>query len=406
MPFNPADYLIAPAFRAQYIGALLQNDYQESDGASLAIEDGVATISVTGALLHREKFQCSSYTGYEFISNAIDEAITRSDVLSIVLDMHSGGGIVWGCFELCDQISFAKQQKPIYAVVNAVAYSACYAIASVCSEIICTESGGVGSVGLLSEHFDYSKMFQDLGIDHEYIFAGSHKVDGNPYEPLPIDVKEKRQKDMNATYNRFTSLVAQGRGMTQQAVIDTQALCYSAKEALSVGFIDKIMSPSDAYSYISGKISTSQNYDLGGRMSKIDTQQVAQEAAQINVDQIAAEAKKAERERISAIMCSDDAKGREELANHFAFNTSMSVDDCKAAMAVAPKKAEKKLEQAAAPEKETNHFAEAMDKTGNPNVGHLELVENTDEEGPSSYISSWEAVNNKPWPKRKSRATR
>lgn len=48
----------------------------------------------------------------------------------------------------------------------------------------------------------------------------------------------------------------------------------------------------------------------------------------------------AERTRVKAIMGSDNAKGRETLAAHFAFDTDMSAEAATAALAAAPKTAE------------------------------------------------------------------
>lgn len=45
----------------------------------------------------------------------------------------------------------------------------------------------------------------------------------------------------------------------------------------------------------------------------------------------------AERTRVKAIMSGDNAKGREQLAAHFAFDTDMSADAANAALAAAPK---------------------------------------------------------------------
>ena len=48
-------------------------------------------------------------------------------------------------------------------------------------------------------------------------------------------------------------------------------------------------------------------------------------------------ARVSERKRISAILNSDEAKGRGKLAKHFAFNTTMSLKDARAALDAAPK---------------------------------------------------------------------
>ena len=68
-----------------------------------------------------------------------------------------------------------------------------------------------------------------------------------------------------------------------------------------------------------------------------------------------------ERLRIKAIQGCEEAKGREQLASHLAFETSMSVDEAKALLAASPK--------AVASEAASNPFAAAMAATPNPNVG-------------------------------------
>lgn len=82
-------------------------------------------------------------------------------------------------------------------------------------------------------------------------------------------------------------------------------------------------------------------------------------------EQLAAEresATKAERARIQGITSCEEAKGRESLANHLAFNTTMSADDAKVLLAAAPK-AEGK------PTGTANPLAQAMAASNQPNVG-------------------------------------
>jgi hypothetical protein len=75
--------------------------------------------------------------------------------------------------------------------------------------------------------------------------------------------------------------------------------------------------------------------------------------------------------RIKSILTAKDAKGREELANHLAFNTAMSAEDAVATLAAAPKP------QAAAPVSrldtlmpgETPKVAESAGKDSDASVG-------------------------------------
>lgn len=84
-------------------------------------------------------------------------------------------------------------------------------------------------------------------------------------------------------------------------------------------------------------------------------------AAQEEMAKAQADAAKAERARVSGIQTCDEAKGREALASHLAFNTDMTVDAAKAILAAAPKS------EAATPA--GTGFKEAMDGGQHPNVG-------------------------------------
>jgi hypothetical protein len=70
----------------------------------------------------------------------------------------------------------------------------------------------------------------------------------------------------------------------------------------------------------------------------------------------------AERTRIGAIVALEEAKGREKLANHLAFNTSMSVDEAKAALSLAAASTD-------APAADTRSELERRMEGTNPKVG-------------------------------------
>ena len=69
-----------------------------------------------------------------------------------------------------------------------------------------------------------------------------------------------------------------------------------------------------------------------------------------------------ERERIGAIISSEAAKGREQLAQHLAFSTDMSADMALATLDASPVKAE-----ASAPVSNTG-FEQVMASVGNPAI--------------------------------------
>lgn len=339
---------------AAHIGAFATPGH----GKPFLFSAGIAVIPVYGVLLHRDSW-CDEYaTGYDYIRSRFMAALEDDDVQGIVFDIHSPGGMVAGCFELCDAIYAARGRKPMLAVVDGMACSAAYAIASSVGSINATPSSRVGSVGVLTMHMSFAGLLANMGIKATFIYAGAHKVDGNPYEDLPEATRARYQEGIDKLYNQFVSLVARNRDMEADKVRGTEALVYDADDALEVGFIDAIQLPYEAVAAFRQGLNGSINANAGDT-DMTDTKTPAPAASQ----QPATEQPNAaadERARIKAITTHAEAEGRSDLAAHLAYDTDMSVDAAVAMLAKAPKAA---AAAAATP------FQTAMDTTKNPNVG-------------------------------------
>jgi len=83
---------------------------------------------------------------------------------SIVLDMDSPGGEAVGAFEAADAVRAAALSKEVVGVVNGMAASAAYAIASAATRIVTTSSGISGSIGVVMLHANYSNKMHQAGI--------------------------------------------------------------------------------------------------------------------------------------------------------------------------------------------------------------------------------------------------
>jgi signal peptide peptidase SppA len=326
--------------------------------------EGVAIIPVHGVLINRFQYSWGIVTGYNFIREQHKAALADSDVKLIIHDHNSFGGMVAGCFETVDLIYSNRSVKPTIAVVDANSYSASYALSSAANKLVVVPSAGVGSIGVMAMHINFGKMLKDIGIEVSLIYAGKHKVDGNPFESLPPDVRKNIQSSIDKSYAVFVNSVARNRNLSADAVKATEAQTYDADDALSLGLIDAVQTPSEAVAAYLDELSGSDNQQEF-EMSKAITQPGADTQEQ-PVDQaaIAASARKAERERMSAIINCEEAKDKPKLALHLAMKTEMSVDEAKAVLtAAAPEK------QEAATPVQYDLLDAAMAATGSPNVG-------------------------------------
>lgn len=343
-------------------------------GKPFAFANGVAVIPVHGVLVNRFSHSWGYVTGYNFIRAQHKAALADDDVELIVFDCNSPGGTVAGCFETAKEIFEGRSTKPSLAVVDASSYSACYAIASAATRMVATPSGGVGSIGVVAMHVSLAGMLDKFGVEVTFIHAGKHKVDGNPFEALPADVKKTIQTGVDKSYAAFVNTVAAHRNLSAQSVKDTEAQIYDADDALELGLIDAVQTPSEAVAAYLNELSgseTSQEKTMSQQTTQpgaegttqATTPATATQTPAIDEKAVAAAASQAQKERIAGILGCEEAKDKSKLATHLALNTDMSVDDAKATLAAAATEAKAEAGGYA------NAFAAAMEATGNPAVG-------------------------------------
>lgn len=369
----------------QYMQAVaLQFGGRYDSGKLYAQLGDAAIIPVHGLLINRSMYSYSSLTGYNYIEAAAAQAEADSGVRRVIYDIASFGGEAQGCFETVESIRAMPNRKPSMAMVTN-ACSAAYALATVADKIVASPSSYSGSVGVVTMHADFSKMLDDWGVKITLLYAGSHKVDGNPFEALPETVREDIMSNLEALYSRFAQVVGVNRKMSVEAVKGTEARVYRAEDALKIGFIDKIEAPQTAIaSFISGQSGISMEIMMDPKIEHEPDAAATAAADQAAADKAAAEKKQAdekaaadaadaaaaataaqgdaakvERVRVQSILGCDEAKGRSAMAKHLAFGTSMSVDEAKKMLSVAA------LEVKAGVD---SPFHAAMDKEGGAGV--------------------------------------
>jgi signal peptide peptidase SppA len=314
--------------------------------------NGVAIVTITGSLVNRGAWvgASSGLTSYEGIAFQIESAARDDKVRSILLDIESPGGEAVGAFETAAIVRKANSVKPVFALVNGMAASAAYAIASGAKAIMSTETGLSGSIGVVLMHADYSRMVDRAGVTPTFIHAGAHKVDGNPYAPLSAEVRGDLQAEVDNFYEMFLNTVAEGRGrrLSAKAARATEARTFIGQAAKAAGLVDEIGGFADLLGSLSSagksrgansrKASMFTQEDIDRARAEGQTagaQQAQTTAATAAADQArtaASQAAEAAQARIAAILDCTEATGRESLARHLAFKTNVSADDARATL--------------------------------------------------------------------------
>lgn len=213
------------------------------------IEFGIAQIEIEGTLVQKNYALRpeSGMTGYDGIRQNFVEAINDDRVRAVLLNIDSPGGEVSGCADLADMIYEARGRKPVWAVLNESAFSAAYWIASACDRITVPRTGGVGSIGVVWMHCDFSQALSASGIKVTFVKRGTRKVDGAPEIPLSDEALSRFQKEIDTVGELFEGAVARNRGLSPEKIRDMNANTFLGADGVSQGLADVVMSPDAAF---------------------------------------------------------------------------------------------------------------------------------------------------------------
>jgi capsid assembly protease len=216
---------------------------QSASGGYIKTSRGVAVISIVGSLVPRAGYleAESGLLSYERLKSQVRMADQDGDVTSIVLDIHSAGGAVAGCFECAEVVHEVSRRRPIVAVANSMCCSAAFAIAAAANQVVVTPTSTIGSIGVVMVHADFSRQIEAKGITPTIFVSGAHKADGNELQPLSDDVKDEIQREIDACMDLFVSSVLKHRpNLTEKVVRDTEARVFMGAQGVSIGLADKI----------------------------------------------------------------------------------------------------------------------------------------------------------------------
>lgn len=316
---------------SQFIGSR-----RRPNGYALTRAQGnTALISVIGSLVNRGAWidaNCG-LTSYEGLAAQVREATADSSIQNIILDIDSPGGEATGMFGVTAAIRAARKTKRVTAVVNDLAASAAYGIASAADEIVISPTSVVGSIGVVMLHLDRSGEMEKRGVAATFIHAGAHKVDGHPFGPLPDDVRADLQRDVMTFYDRFLETVDLGRGtrLTAAAARATEAKTYIGRDAIAAGLADRLGTVEEILADLSAK--------KPAPSKQKGTTMLPHEASSDAI----AQAKAEERSRIKAILASPEAQGRQHAALNLALSSDVTLDATRSILGSLPLEATKFL---------------------------------------------------------------
>ena len=169
---------------------------------------------------------------------AILDIAKRNDQIVLRLDNH--GGVVHEHGLAASQLARIRQKKiHLTIVVDKVAASGGYLMASVANKIYAAPFAILGSIGVIAQLPNFNRLLDNYGVDFEQITAGQYKRNVTMFGKNTDEDREKLKDQLEEIHELFKSSVNEYRPQLDLERVATGEHWYGSK-ALELGLIDEI----------------------------------------------------------------------------------------------------------------------------------------------------------------------
>jgi len=160
---------------------------------------------------------------------------------AVVFRVDSGGGSAIASDQIWSAVKKVQASgKKVVVSMGSMAASGGYYVAASADAIIANRSTITGSIGVFGGKFAIADGLRQFGINPDSVSVGGEFASAYSTEKLTPAQRTKMLEGLQATYDRFTGLVAEGRKLPLQKVQEVaRGRVWSGEDALKNGLVDK-----------------------------------------------------------------------------------------------------------------------------------------------------------------------
>ena len=210
----------------------------EADGN----DPNIAVVTAAGTIVDGEA-PAGSAAGGDTIAELLKKARLDDKVKAVVLRVDSPGGSVFASDVIRDEILAIKAAgKPVVASIGSLGASGGYWIAVSADEIWAAPTTITGSIGIFGYFTTFENSADAIGVHVDGVGTTSlSPVLGTGIGPLPDTLADIIQQSVENGYDRFLTVVGEGRGL-DKAYIDSvgQGRVWIGERAQELRLVDQI----------------------------------------------------------------------------------------------------------------------------------------------------------------------
>jgi protease-4 len=208
-------------------------------GESSHLTPHIARIEVSGLI-----------TGDRETLKLIDDA-AQSKASALIVEISSPGGTVTGSEHIYDALRRASGKKPVVAVVDSMAASGGYIVALGADRIFADANALVGSIGVLFQFPNVSKLLDTVGVKVETIKSSPLKASPNGFEPTSEAARAAIDSLVVDSYGWFKDVVKERRQMSDAELAEvSDGRVFTARQGLPLKLVDAFGGEREAVAWL------------------------------------------------------------------------------------------------------------------------------------------------------------
>ena len=174
------------------------------------------------------------------LAKTIKGVAEDDDVKAVVLRVNSPGGSALASDIIWREIKLLQQKKPIIVSMGHTAASGGYYISAPADAIVADKFSLTGSIGVFGMLPSFGAALEkNLGVTIDGVTTNKHSNMGNGFSPLAAQEHQALMRGVDRVYERFTSLVAEGRNLKIEKVLEiAEGRVWTGVEAQQNGLVD------------------------------------------------------------------------------------------------------------------------------------------------------------------------
>ena len=241
--------LISSLFFLTFLSLFLGGDQKYPISAE--VSEHTAVLSLTGTVENDGDINALS------VNKILKTAFENANSVGLILRINSPGGSPVQSALIYDEIRRLKKEHPekkVIAVVEDVAASGGYFIASAADKIFVNKSSIVGSIGVVFNGFGFVELLKKIGVERRLLVSGEKKSMLDPFLPKEETEEFIIRGMMEDLHRHFIDAVKAERG---SLLIDDPEIfsgrVFTGEESIALGLSDGFGSVSSVADEVFGQ---------------------------------------------------------------------------------------------------------------------------------------------------------